>query len=115
VSPTVLLIEDDAPLLGLLGLAIEGWGHRVVQASDAKEAVRRACEERRIDLVVADVGVVERADEDVVGRIRAEHPQSRRVFMSGYRPPRAEPNEPFLLKPFSLEALEELMREALDA
>jgi len=113
LSPTVLLIEDDKPLLGLLGLAIEGWGHRVLPAAGAEEATRAAAEEEQIDLMLVDVSVIERSEDDLLGLLRAAHPESSRVFMSGFRPPQAQPDEPFLLKPFSLDALEEAMRAAL--
>jgi DNA-binding NtrC family response regulator len=114
VSHTVLLIEDDAPLLGLLGLALESWGHRVLRAGDAEQALAAAGDEGRIDLVLADVGVVEGAEEDLVGLLKSSHPESRRVYMSGFRPLRDAADEPFLLKPFALEQLEEVMRETLD-
>jgi DNA-binding NtrC family response regulator len=115
VSPTVLVIEDDKPLLALLGMALEGWGHRVLPAAGAEDAVRAAEAEPRIDLMLVDVGVVEKTDRDLVSLLRTSHPESRRVFMSGFRPPQAEPDEPFLMKPFALETLEEVMRDALDS
>jgi DNA-binding response OmpR family regulator len=109
----VLLIEDDPPLLGLLGMALEGWGHRVLRAADADAATRAAGAERGIDLVLLDVGVVEHGARDLVGCLRATLPDSRLVFMSGFRPLQSEPDEPFLMKPFTLEALEEVMRDTL--
>lgn len=115
----MLLLEDDPALLDVLRLAIEGWGHRVLAAGGASEAVRLAGEERRVDLLLADLGVLRRDGGDLVAEVRAVHPELRPVYMSGAGRdddvPRAPSPAagPFLAKPFPLRLLEDAFRDAL--
>ena len=113
----VLVLEDDPALLGLLCAAIEDWGYRALPAPGSSEALRLAADEPRIDLALADVGLLERASVDVLGQVRAAHPGLRSVQMSGYQSAAAEELDEgrFLLKPFALEALEAALADALAA
>ena len=53
VKPTILIVEDEAPLLTLLRYNLEKQGFRVEEATDGQEALLRVAESRP-DLVLLD-------------------------------------------------------------
>ncbi len=70
-SSTILLVDDEESIQTLLAYPLERDGHRVVQARDGEEALRRFAEED-VDLVVLDI-MLPRADGlEVCKRLRAE-------------------------------------------
>jgi two-component system, OmpR family, response regulator len=70
-SSTILLVDDEESIQTLLAYPLERDGHRVVQARDGEEALRRFAEEE-VDLVVLDI-MLPRADGlEVCKRLRAE-------------------------------------------
>ncbi len=70
-SSTILLVDDEDSIQTLLAYPLQRDGHRVVQARDGEEALRRFAEED-IDLVVLDI-MLPRADGlEVCKRLRAE-------------------------------------------
>jgi DNA-binding response OmpR family regulator len=66
---TILVIEDDADIRGLVAALIERAGMRALQAADGREGIR-AFFERRPDLVVLDIGLPELDGWQVLERIR---------------------------------------------
>ena len=52
-KPTILVVEDEAPLLTLLRYNLEKQGYRVEEAADGQEALLRVSEQRP-DLVLLD-------------------------------------------------------------
>ena len=68
-KPTILVIEDDPDILGLVVALVERAGMRAREAADGRAGVRAFFEERP-DLVVLDVGLPELDGWQVLGRIR---------------------------------------------
>ena len=70
---TILVVEDDIPILtGLVDL-LEGEGYRVVKAIDGKEALRRYRAETP-NLILLDIMIPEKSGYDVCREIRAGDP-----------------------------------------
>jgi len=69
VEPCVLLIDDDATLLRLLGQYLEQAGYRVCVAEDGKAGLR-AVYEQHPDLIVLDVMMPELDGWELCDRIR---------------------------------------------
>ena len=118
--PTVLLVEDDEPVLNLMEHALRRSGYAVLSAK-APEAAIRACREHtgRIDLLVSDVIMPGLTGPDLSERLLHERPEMRILFVSGYAD-RAlidqgllDPAVAFLQKPFTLDALTRRVADVL--
>jgi two-component system, cell cycle sensor histidine kinase and response regulator CckA len=119
-SETLLLVEDAEPLRLLIRELLENAGYVVVDA-DAPDKALSLVEAMpgAIDVVLTDMVMPRMSGQDFAGRLRVLKPEARIVFMSGYSD-RAigdqalEPGALFLQKPFTMDALMRIIREALD-
>ncbi|MEM1023661.1 MAG: ATP-binding protein [Myxococcota bacterium] len=106
---SILVLEDDRAVGLTMAKMLERLGFSVVLVHDeagAFEAVRS----RRIDLLVSDVVMPQTTGPEVVKRLKAEFPQLRVLFVSGYAGGELErhgwdPQTPLLAKPFTADAL----------
>lgn len=67
----VLVVDDDAELLGLISFALRGAGYDIAEATDGSAALHRFHQEQ-FDLVVLDVNLPGMSGFEVCARIRAE-------------------------------------------
>jgi PAS domain S-box-containing protein len=118
---TVLLVEDEPAILGLGKELLEMQGYRVLAAATPGEAIRLAEEHRgEIHLLLTDVIMPEMNGRELAGKLLSLYPGLKRLFMSGYTADIIahhgvmDEGVNFLQKPFSLDALEAKVREALD-
>jgi YesN/AraC family two-component response regulator len=94
-----------------------------VDAADDPEAALDLCIRRRtpVDLLLTDVIMPRMSGGELASRVRAQRPDLRVLFMSGYTADRfARKGDPedevaFLQKPFNAEELLHAVRNALDA
>lgn len=118
---TVLLVEDDPALRRLVEHALGRVQLRVIAAADGHEAVRLWAEfSDKIDLLLTDVvmpgGL---SGKDVADRIRAERPDIKVIYASGYSrdllPMQLDCEEGvnFLAKPYVMRTLAETVCRAL--
>jgi len=70
-ASTILLVDDEESIQTLLTFPLERDGHRVVQARDGEEALRRFGEEE-VDLVVLDVMLPRIDGLEVCKRLRSQ-------------------------------------------
>ncbi|MET0552497.1 MAG: PAS domain S-box protein [Vicinamibacteria bacterium] len=117
---TILLVEDEPNLRELTGRLLMDLGYRVLTAAGPLEAVA-LCDgpAGSIDLLLTDVVMPEMNGRQLADRIRAQRPETRVLFMSGYTQDAvaergvSTAGMPFLAKPFSLAALSLRVREVL--
>ena len=120
-TETVLLVEDEAPLRLLVSDVLRRCGYTVLVADTGVTALdlwRQSSS--RIDLLFTDLvmpgGV---SGLDLASRLRAEKPELKVLFTSGYRPageqcPVGTEGEHFLQKPYLPEQLVQIVRSCLD-
>jgi PAS domain S-box-containing protein len=120
-TETVLLVEDDAVLRGVLSRMLGDLGYTVLPAADPEEAMRLARERGPdLDAVLSDVVLPGMNGRELTERLRREQPGLRLVLMSGYAADRLERHgidgsEPaFLRKPFTKAQIARLLRQVLD-
>jgi CheY-like chemotaxis protein len=117
--PTILVVEDEAPLREMICEILQESDYAVLEAADPATAVQRAAEfPGAIDLMVSDVVMPGGTGPELAERIQASRPGVRVVFMSGYSaesmdPARLAPGTAILTKPFSTERLLVTVSEAL--
>ena len=56
MAPTVMVVDDDADILDMTRLVLEGGGYRVLQARGGQEALR-GLEEAAPDLILLDINM----------------------------------------------------------
>jgi two-component system cell cycle sensor histidine kinase/response regulator CckA len=119
---TVLLVEDESAVLRLSKIVLERFGYLVLTAATPGEAIQLFdSHQGPVHLLVTDVVMPEMNGRELAARLRAEHPELKTLFVSGYSAsalaPRGVLDEGvhFLQKPFSLEDLAASVRQALDA
>jgi two-component system, cell cycle sensor histidine kinase and response regulator CckA len=111
---TILLVEDEDMLRGLIRELLEIKGYAVLEASQGVEAIDLLRQKGEpVDLVLTDVVMPHMSGSELVERLRKEHPTLRVIFMSGYTGANNAaihkslemPGVAFLQKPFRLNAL----------
>jgi PAS domain S-box-containing protein len=118
---TILLVEDDAVLRGLIACVLEQEGYRVLAAASSAEAEQLlAAAEGPVDLLLADVVLPGSSGPELASRLSAQGRALPVVFMSGDgegvdRFQAGGPAPALVLgKPFTLEALSRAVRRALE-
>jgi CheY-like chemotaxis protein len=94
-------------------------GYTVLEAANPVAALGIAGDvSQQVDLVVTDLVMPKMSAPHFVERLRELRPKIQILRVSGYprqQHPRLSADVPFLQKPFTLEALEQAVRSALDA
>jgi CheY-like chemotaxis protein len=111
---TVLVVDDEPLVRGLVRAVLEGDGYTVVEADGALEALELArSHPQRIDLVLTDVQMPHMLGTQLAPLLRASRPGVPVLFMSASHASLEAPPEPLLEKPFTRDALGRAVREAL--
>ena len=74
-GPLILVVDDDASILKLVGLELSEHGFHVITAGSGSEGIRLA-DEQRPDLVVLDLMLPDMSGMEVMRRIRERVPVS---------------------------------------
>ena len=121
-TETVLLIEDEKMLVGLLRAALASHGYNVLTAQDGEEGVRTYAQRKNeIAVVICDLGLPKIGGEEVFKNIRALNPNAKVVLASGFIDPDLKSElykagvRQFIQKPYVPDAVLRLIREVLDA
>jgi two-component system, cell cycle sensor histidine kinase and response regulator CckA len=120
-SERVLVVEDEEALRSLVVEMLTCQGYEVGPAVSPARALDAAAGDVPFDLLVTDLVMPGMSGRELAGRITADCPGLRVLFMSGYtddvvmRRGLIEARMAFLQKPFSLEALARRVREVLDS
>jgi two-component system cell cycle sensor histidine kinase/response regulator CckA len=121
-APSVLLVEDEAPLRAALVRQLEARDYRVIPAASGHEALAILKEEGlTIDLLLTDVMMPGLLGPELVAITRLRWPAVGCLYMTGGADDRAvkmirDSQTPWLRKPFTnaelREALEAVLRNA---
>jgi PAS domain S-box-containing protein len=121
-NETLLLVEDEAAVRASVKRLLEWHGYTVLEARNGTDALRvYEANPTGIDLVLTDVVMPEMGGHELIERLRAQRPELRVLFMSGYTERAFTSNGSmpagtgFVEKPFTVETLMRRLREVLDA
>jgi len=121
-SETVLLVEDDDRVRGLVASMLKKNGYTVLLASAGDQALEIAARHQgRLHLLLTDVVMPGMSGRVLSERLMLLRPDTRVLYMSGYsddailRHGVKSAGTHFIQKPFSLEALAEKVRETLSS
>jgi two-component system cell cycle sensor histidine kinase/response regulator CckA len=117
---TVLVVEDEDVVRGLIRQVLEESGYTVITASDGEEAIEVATASKiPVHMVVTDVVMPKMGGPEAVKSLEKLFPGVSILYMSGYtdesivRHGVLEPGISFLEKPFTPDALLRKVREVL--
>ena len=118
---TVLLVEADPLVRGLMRNALERTRYRVLEAAEGDEALQVGRRHTHpIDVVVTDIVLQGMLGRDLVKQLTEHYPALRVLFTSGHAEGLGEtvmssPSQTFLPKPFTPEMLTSKIRDLLEA
>ncbi len=120
-TETILVVEDEDGVRQRMQRTLESYGYSVLDAHDGFDACRiSGNHEGSIDLVLTDLVMPRMNGLELARRIRAERPEVRVLYTSGYTDrfvsrevDRAELGSAFLQKPFTKAGLAQSVRETL--
>ena len=117
---TILLVEDEEMVRGLICEVLRREGYRVLACSDAAEGIEASKRHgERIDLLLSDVVMPGMNGPEMAARIQKDLPQLRVVFMSGYSEQvlahegQVDASFAYLQKPFTLKTLTQKLAKVL--
>jgi len=113
---TVLIVDDDRQILGLVEKMLRPQGVAVLLANRPSEALR-ICEGQRIDVLISDILMPEMDGGKLAERLLKLQPEARVLLISGQaREPAVTKhlNVRFLRKPFFPSAMLQNLRELLE-
>jgi len=120
-TETILLVEDEKPVREITRKILTMRGYEVLEACHGVEALQISARHKKpIHLLITDVVMPHMGGRDLAARVTALHPETRVLFISGYtddavvRHGIIEAEAGFLQKPFTLDALTNKVRSALD-
>jgi DNA-binding NtrC family response regulator len=120
-SATILVVDDDRRILGLLDSALRGAGYNVLLADGGWSAIEAYEASRKpVNLLLTDVIMPDLTGPVVAERLRSKQPDLRVLFISGFHDAdlvqRFVTRKGFTLlpKPFTVESLLRVVEQSLD-
>lgn len=112
VSRRILVVDDDALVLGNTAAMLEDLGHEVVKAESGAEALRIVKEGLSLDLIVTDQLMPGMTGTQLADEVRAVNSSLPILLVSGFLDlqPGARRGLPLLGKPFDQAALDKAVR-----
>ncbi len=117
---TVLLVEDEPSVRMLIADVLQELGYAAVEAPDAETALPVLASDRRLDLMITDVGLPGLSGRQLADIAREHRPDLKVLFVTGYTGHAARradflaPGMQMVTKPFSLEAVAVTIREMIE-
>lgn len=111
---SILVVEDDADLRGLIAAMLQNLGYRTTEASSGPEAIAALESDASIRVMISDVVLPgELSGFDIAAHCKKHNPTLKVIFMSGYAHDKIklqgqqQQDHDILLKPFNRSALAE--------
>ena len=114
---TVLVVEDEPVVRGVIIEMLQDQGYRTLQAVDGPSGLRILRLDKRIDLLVTDVGLPGMNGRQLADQARETRPDLKILFITGYAENVAvadgflQPGMEMITKPFDLDILAQRIRE----
>ncbi|MDZ7760734.1 MAG: ATP-binding protein [Desulfovermiculus sp.] len=118
---TILVVEDEVPVLNLTKIMLEKLGYKVLASNSAHEALALIKSYGgAIDLIITDVIMPEMNGRDFATQVNSLYPDMKTLFMSGYtadvivRHGILEKGLRYIQKPFSIKDLAIKVQKAIE-
>jgi nitrogen-specific signal transduction histidine kinase/CheY-like chemotaxis protein len=117
----ILLVEDDDRLRSVISRQLTSWGYTLLEARNGEAALELLQQRREpIELLLTDLVMPGIDGRSLAGKILAERPATKVLFMSGHtehaalKPGTIGPKDQFISKPFTSDSLSATIRRVLD-
>jgi CheY-like chemotaxis protein len=117
---TILVVEDELPMLTLLKKILEDAGYKVLGAKDGIEAIDvYSRHQNEVDLVLCDMALPKLGGWTVFLALRERNPNVRMILTSGYLDPKVRSDmikggvRDFIPKPYVAESILKSVRQSL--
>ena len=110
-TPTILIVDDESYILDMLSDQLAYFGYSIITACSGKEALQKAEELKRIDILLTDIMMPSMNGIELAKEFNKLLPETKIFFMSGYAFPTLNihdlPKENHVVfeKPFSIDRL----------
>jgi len=117
---TVLVVEDEPVVRGLIVEVLSDLGYRAIEAADGPKGLEILQSKRAIDLMVTDIGLPGLNGRQIADAGRLLRPGLKVLFMTGYAENAAlasgflEHGMSMITKPFAMEVLAARIREIVE-
>jgi DNA-binding NtrC family response regulator len=113
-TPTVLLVEDEVLIRLMVADELRDQGLRVLEASNAEEALSILDSSLPVHLLFTDVRMPGRMDGFALAKLaQAKNPQLKLIIGSSHQPENSPRADAFLCKPYDLDQLIEQVERLL--
>jgi two-component system cell cycle sensor histidine kinase/response regulator CckA len=108
---TILIVDDESYILDMLSDQLAYFGYCIITACSGKEALQKAEELKRIDILLTDIMMPSMNGIELAKKFNKLLPETKIFFMSGYAFPTLNindlPKENHVVfeKPFSIDRL----------
>jgi len=120
-TETILLVEDEAMVRGLVKKVLGQQGYTVLEAENVESAIKIFTEtQERIDLLLTDVIMPVMNGRELHHHLATKRPGLKALFMSGYTENVVahhgvlDDGVSFIQKPFQIETIARMVRQVLD-
>jgi PAS domain S-box-containing protein len=113
---TVLVVEDEPVVRGVILEILHDQGYRTLEAADGPSGLRILRKDKRIDLLITDVGLPGMNGRQLADQARETRPDLKILFITGYAESVAiadgflQPGMEMITKPFELDVLSRRIR-----
>jgi two-component system cell cycle sensor histidine kinase/response regulator CckA len=102
----ILVVDDERAIRDWAASALARRGYSVVAVASASEALRiLSAGAGDINLVLTDIKMPEIDGIELARRVRALHPNTKVIYMTGFSPEIVDPGSTVLYKPFTFKLL----------
>ena len=118
---TVLVVEDEPVVRGVIMEMLQDQGYRTLEAVDGPSGLRILRLNKRIDLLVTDVGLPGMNGRQLADQARETRPDLKILFITGYAENVAiadgflQPGMEMITKPFDLDNLSRRIRDMVSS
>jgi hypothetical protein len=118
---TVLVIEDEPVVRGVIMEMLVDHGYQALEAVDGPAGLKILCSDERVDLLVTDVGLPGMNGRQVADQAREIRPELKILFITGYADSVAisdgflQSGMELVTKPFDLDHLAGRVREMISS
>jgi CheY-like chemotaxis protein len=119
LGEVVLVVEDDLIVRGLILEVLSELGYGTMEAADGQSGLHILQSDRRIDLLITDIGLPGLNGRQMTDAARVKRPDLKVLFMTGYAENAAlangflEPGMEMVTKPFAMEVLATRIRNMI--
>jgi len=111
-KPTLLLVDDEAPVRDFIQMLLEGEGYQILTAVNGRDALETYNRfQSEIAMVISDIHMPNMNGEQLFSELKSRNPSLKLIAISGYafthkKEGISDENEiAFIAKPFSIDVL----------